>query len=106
MVQARRHLRGGPGWRDFFLFLALMVMIKFCTIVIQSFQFVVSIYVSIFNISIQVKTSRVFVREVSMVPMIAMVLFGGTGLEVVRERGQERAVSTYMWVPVCLCVFV
>jgi len=36
----------------------------------------------------KVRTSRIFVREVSMVPMTAMVLFGGTGLEVCRERGQ------------------
>jgi len=36
----------------------------------------------------KIRTSRIFVREVSMVPMVPMVLFGGTGLEVVRERGQ------------------
>merc|ERR1719357_137770 len=36
----------------------------------------------------KVKTSRVFVREVSMVPMYPMVLFGGTGVDVVMQRGQ------------------
>jgi len=36
----------------------------------------------------KVKTSRVFVREVSMVPMYPMVLFGGTGVDIVMHRGQ------------------
>ena len=36
----------------------------------------------------KIKTSRVFVREVSMVPMYPMVLFGGTGVDVVMQRGQ------------------
>jgi len=36
----------------------------------------------------KVKTSRVFVREVSMVPMYPLVLFGGTSMEVVMHRGQ------------------
>ena len=36
----------------------------------------------------KVKTSRVFVREVSMVPMYPMVLFGGTGVEVLMQRAQ------------------
>jgi len=36
----------------------------------------------------KIKTSRVFVREVSMVPMYPMVLFGGTGVEVIMQRGQ------------------
>jgi len=36
----------------------------------------------------KVKTSRVFVREVSMVPMYPMVLFGGTGMDIVMHRGQ------------------
>merc|ERR1712025_263270 len=31
----------------------------------------------------KVKTSSVFVREVSMVPMYPMVLFGGTGMDIV-----------------------
>ena len=34
------------------------------------------------------KTSRVFVRELSMVPMYPMILFGGTGVEVLMQRGQ------------------
>ena len=30
----------------------------------------------------KIRTSRVFVRELSMVPMYPMILFGGTGVEV------------------------
>ena len=36
----------------------------------------------------KIKTSRVFVRELSMVPMYPMILFGGTGVEVIMQRGQ------------------
>merc|ERR1712059_139793 len=37
----------------------------------------------------KVKTSRVSVREISMVPMYPMVLFGGTGVEIAMQRGQS-----------------
>ena len=36
----------------------------------------------------KVKTSRVFVRELNMVPMYPMILFGGTGVDVIMQRGQ------------------
>merc|ERR1712111_229833 len=36
----------------------------------------------------KVRTSRVFVRELSMVPVYPMILFGGTGVEVMVQRGQ------------------
>ena len=36
----------------------------------------------------KIKTSRVFLREVSMVPVYPMVLFGGTGVEVTLQRGK------------------
>ena len=36
----------------------------------------------------KIRTSRVFVREVSMVPMYPMILFGGTGVDVLMQRGQ------------------
>ena len=36
----------------------------------------------------KIKTSRVFVRELSMVPMYPMILFGGTGVEVIKQRGE------------------
>ena len=35
-----------------------------------------------------IKRFRVFLREVSMVPIYPMVLFGGTGIEVVLQRGK------------------
>ena len=37
----------------------------------------------------KIRTSRVFVRELSMVPMYPMILFGGTGVEVIMQRGQS-----------------
>ena len=36
----------------------------------------------------KIKTSRVFLREVSMVPVYPMILFGGTGVEVSLQRGK------------------
>lgn len=36
----------------------------------------------------KIKTSRVFVRECSMVPLYSMVLFGGLGVQVELQRGQ------------------
>ncbi len=36
----------------------------------------------------KVKTSRVFVRECSLVPIYSMVLFGGYGVDIELQRGQ------------------
>ena len=36
----------------------------------------------------KIKTSRVFVRECSLVPIYSMVLFGGSGVDVELQRGQ------------------
>ena len=36
----------------------------------------------------KIKTSRVFVRECSLVPIYSMVLFGGFGVDVELQRGQ------------------
>lgn len=36
----------------------------------------------------KVKTSRIFVRECSLVPIYSMVLFGGYGVEIELQRGQ------------------
>ncbi|XP_059087523.1 putative ATP-dependent RNA helicase DHX57 [Tigriopus californicus] len=36
----------------------------------------------------KVKTSRVFIRELSMIPVFPMILFGGTGVEVQKQKDQ------------------
>jgi len=46
----------------------------------------------------KVKTSRVFVREVSMVPMYPMVLFGGTGVNVDLHRGESVISMEQNWI--------
>lgn len=36
----------------------------------------------------KIKTSRVFIRELSMIPVFPMILFGGTGVEVQKQKDQ------------------